>query len=232
MNIIENTPEKIVLRMDVNVALANAIRRSVTEIPILAIDDVEIFKNDSALYDEIIAHRLGLIPLKTEKNMNEKTKIEFKLVKKGPCTVYASDLDGSGEVVYEEIPITQLGEDHKLELIATATVGKAENHAKYLSGLCYYRNLLQISSNPKIDAIIEKAKGCLIKPEKKGAKWICDLREADVDDILAIDKHAVNPIEEILFVIESYGNMPAKEILLKAVAALEENVETFEKEIK
>ena len=56
---------------DMPVSLANAIRRSVLEIPIMAIDNVEISKNDSALYDEIIAHRLGLIPIKTSKTIKQ-----------------------------------------------------------------------------------------------------------------------------------------------------------------
>ena len=88
MEIIENNKEKLVLRIDSNEQLANAIRRSVSEVKTLAIDTVEIFKNDSALYDEILAHRLGLIPLKTEKSMSDKTKVDFKLTKTGPCTVY------------------------------------------------------------------------------------------------------------------------------------------------
>ena len=99
MKAILNTPEKLVLRIEANDSLANALRRSILEIPTLAIDEVEIFKNDSALYDEILSHRLGLIPIKTEKGASEKTKIEFKLSKKGPCTVYAEDRDGSAEIV-------------------------------------------------------------------------------------------------------------------------------------
>ena len=130
MEIIENTKERVVLRMEANESLANAIRRSVSEVPTLAIDEVEIFKNDSALYDEIVSHRLGLVPLKTEKSMSKKTKIEFKLSKKGPCTVYSGDLDGAGEVIYKNIPITILGKEHKLELVATAILGTALEHAK------------------------------------------------------------------------------------------------------
>ncbi len=231
MTLIQNTPEKIVIRMDAKEPLANAIRRSVAEVPVLAVDEVEIFKNDSALYDEVLAHRIGLIPLKTEKSMNEKTKIEFKLVKKGPCTVYSEDLDGSGEVVYNKIPITILGEDYKLELVATATLGKGIQHAKYLPGICYYKHLFEISSSQKIDSIIEKSKG-LIKPEKKGSKWICDLIDAAVKEIEEIDKNAVKDSSEMLFVIESFGNMPAKDILVKAIEALTDNLDAFEKEIK
>src|SRR3989344_3740746 len=99
MPIVQNTPEKLVLRIDANEALANAIRRSLSEVPTLAIDEVEIYKNDSALYDEIVANRLGLIPLKTEKSMSGKTKIDFKLSKKGPGMVYAEDLEGPITIV-------------------------------------------------------------------------------------------------------------------------------------
>ncbi len=58
------------------IELANALRRSVDEIPVLAINEVDIYKNDSALYDEIIAHRLGLIVLKNQK-LKEGKAINF-----------------------------------------------------------------------------------------------------------------------------------------------------------
>ena len=231
MEVIENKSEKLIIKMEANEQLANAIRRSINEIPVLVIDEVEIFKNDSALYDEILANRLGLVPLKTEKGMGEKTDIELKLAKKGPCTVYSGDLKGNADIVYDKIPITILGEEHKLELVASARLGKGIEHAKAVPGLCYYRHILEVVSSPKIDEIIEKSKG-LIKAEKKGNKWICDLRGADIEDINAIDKNAIVDSSEILFVIESYGNMAAKEILLKAIKALEDNLDEFEKEIK
>jgi DNA-directed RNA polymerase alpha subunit len=66
MQLVEKTPEKIVLRGEISESLANTIRRSLAEVPTLAVDEVEIFKNDSALYDEVLAHRIGLIPLKTD----------------------------------------------------------------------------------------------------------------------------------------------------------------------
>ena len=73
INKIEKSKESIALESDMDISLANALRRSVNEIPILAIDEVDIYRNDSALYDEIIAHRFGLVPLKNEK-IQEKEK--------------------------------------------------------------------------------------------------------------------------------------------------------------
>ena len=232
MELIENSNKMLVIRMDANESLANALRRTVVEVPVLAIDEVEIYKNDSALYDEVLAHRLGLIPLKTESNMTEKTSVEFKLTKKGPCTVYSGDLNGSGEVVFDKIPLTILGDDGKLELVATAKLGKGVDHAKYIPGLCYYRHILEITSSPKIDSIIKDSKG-LIKAEKKGSKWVCDLLEGEIEDvIIAAGKEAISNSSEILFVIESFGNMPPKDILAKTIKALSANLAEFEKEIK
>jgi DNA-directed RNA polymerase subunit D len=231
MEVIQNTQEKLVLRIEAKESLANALRRSIAEVPTLAIDEVEIYKNDSALYDEMIAHRLGLIPLVTEKSMTQKTKTEFKLSKTGPCTVYSDDLNGSADIVEEKIPIVILGKDHKLELLATAVLGKGTSHAKYIPGLAYYRHILEVKSSPEIDDIVQKAKG-LIKTEKKGSKWLCDLNEAQITAIESVDKEAISNSEELLFVLESYGNMPAKEIFTKAVNALEENLDELAKAIK
>ncbi len=231
MEVVIKSPEKLVIKLDANETLANAIRRSVSEISTLAVDEVEIFKNDSALYDEILAHRLGLVPLKTEKSMSSKTKIDFKLSKTGPGTVYSGDLSGSADVVYSKIPLTIIGEGNKVELVATAVLGKGINHSKHIPGLAFYRHLLEIKSSPEIDKIIQSSSG-LIKAEKKGSKWLCDLNDAEIESIAKLDKEAIKDSDCLLFVIESFGMMDAKDIFLKAIDALEDNLDDFEKALK
>ena len=52
MKIIDKKDNQITFSAEVDESLANAVRRYVDQIPILAIDEVEISKNDSPLYDE------------------------------------------------------------------------------------------------------------------------------------------------------------------------------------
>lgn len=232
METLQNSPEKLILRIPANTTLANAIRRSVSEVKTLAIDEVEMYHNDSALYDEIITHRLGLIPLKTEGKMSDKTKVDLKLSKIGPCTVYSSDIEGDAQVLYGQIPITILREGQKLEFTATATLGKGIEHAKYVPGLCFYRHIIKVKSSKEIDAIVEKSTYGLIKSEKKGSTWTCDLSDGEVDDVKKIDAEAVSDSDELIFVIESYGTLPAQAILDKSIEALEENLDSVAEAFK
>lgn len=245
MKIIKKDKDKVIFTEEAEESLANAIRRSVLEIPILAIDEVEIHKNDSALYDEVIAHRLGLTPLEMEKGMSlkeecsckgkgcSKCTVQLKLVAKGPCIVYSGDLKGKAKAVFDKMPIVILNEDQELEMICFATLGKGVQHAKYAPGLVYYRNLAEI----KVDRGNKLAKECIeacpqgiLKEAGVDEKEIykCDLCEACVEKCKGKGIQ-VKPSNELIFFIESFGQLKAGEILDEAVEALKENLKALEK---
>ncbi|MEM3652853.1 MAG: hypothetical protein QXL21_06985, partial [Nitrososphaerales archaeon] len=68
VNVLEADNSKVkVLLSGVDRVYANAVRRfALSEVPVMAIDDVVILENTSILYDEVLAHRLGLIPIYTD----------------------------------------------------------------------------------------------------------------------------------------------------------------------
>lgn len=213
IKLINKSEEKISIKTDINFSLANAIRRSVNYIPVLAVDSLEISKNDSALYDEIIAHRVGLIPLKNEKlklakecgcEKEEgcgKCSTKFKLSVQGPCMVYSTDLDPKTEIKYK-MPITLLAKDQELEFVATAKMGIGVEHAKFSPGMIYYRYFedLEKEDDESFNKLVESSK----KEENK----------------------------ELTLFIESWGQMSAKEIFIESIGVLGEEIKELIKQIK
>ncbi|MFH0808057.1 MAG: DNA-directed RNA polymerase subunit D [archaeon] len=235
MEIIKNTNEEIVFGTKINVSLANAIRRSVGEIDVLAIDECDIYKNDSALYDEIIAHRLGLLSLKNQK-MKKDEVVEYKLKAKGKgdgAMVLAGEL--GDDIVYPESPIVLLGEGQQLEIVAKARAGKGIDHAKFMPGLAYYKHLAKI----KISGEGEKQTELVsLYPEvfemygekvkvKDASK--CDL---DVEDMEEYPGVSISFGDELVFTIESWGQMEAKKIFVEACKALKDNLSLVSKAVK
>ena len=183
----------------------NALRRfAMNEVPVMAIDDVVVIENTSALYDELISHRLGLVPLKTDLEsfvLPELCKCESDLgcvncrvllvldieAEDKPLTVYSGDLVSDGEIVKPtsiNIPILKLGPKQKIKLEAYAKLGQGKNHAKWI---------------PTCASV---------------------LTEVDKD----IDKYELT--------IESVGSLTSKEIFSRCITILEEKLKTFKSEIK
>lgn len=123
-----------------NPATANAIRRTAKrEIPSLAVTEVDFFKNTSTMFDEYIANRIGMVPLKTPETYKNSKKDEnpstiLTLSAKGPEKVKASQMkpeDAEVEILYPDMPIIKLTEDQEIELEAKAELRKGKDHARH-----------------------------------------------------------------------------------------------------
>lgn len=150
LKVIESTDQLLVAEVTgVNPSFLNAMRRTMlSQVPKLAIEDVTIYDNTSALFDEMVAHRLGLLPVPTDLQLfvprNQCTcdgegcancTVLFTLSKEGPCTVYSGDLtpaaDAKYRIVDPKVPIVKLLEGQRLMLEAGAILGNGIQHAKW-----------------------------------------------------------------------------------------------------
>ncbi len=238
MEAIEKKTNKLVFRAEMDESIANAIRRYINHIPVLAIDEVEISKNDSPLYDETIAHRIGLIPLNTEKSVNEKTTASLKLSSEKEGVIYSGQLKGGVKVVYDKIPITLLNKGQEFELITHARAGRGVEHAKFSPGFMFYRNF----ASAKIEKdcpqeILESCKKNSVKTE--GGKIILsdiygnDLCEATIEKYMKEGKTQIEviPSEELIVTLESFGQMEPNEMFKKSIEALKKDLVLVEKKL-
>jgi DNA-directed RNA polymerase subunit D len=192
----------------VKARFANALRRAmISEVPKLAIDDVNIHENTSLLYDEQLALRLALIPLKTDLSdygPDDRISLTLQAIspeREGYTIVYSKEListDPKVEAAFGNIPIVKL-------ISAEREVGGIKSVARQKVAL---------------EAIAKLGSG------KEHAKWqpvtVCSYK--DMPD----EEHE----GALLFTVESDGALPVDTILGEAARIMREKCETVLNELK
>jgi DNA-directed RNA polymerase subunit D len=187
----------------VKTRVANALRRAmIAEVPKLAIDEVLIHENTSLLYDEQLALRLALIPLKTDlRDFTPDDRISLTLQalspeRAGSTMVYSKELissDPGVEAAFQHIPVVKLISDER-------EVGGLKSVARQKIAL---------------EAIARLGRG------KEHAKWqpvtVCSYRELPDE----------GQTKQLLFTVESDGALPVDEIVLEATRILRQKCETI-----
>lgn len=222
----------------------------------MAIDEVEFIRNDSAMYDEVLVHRLGLIPLRTpprgyslpedcscREGRCPKCSASLTLKREGPALVISGDLESSDERVVpvsDSIPLVKLAEGQRLELVAWARLGFGKQHAKWQPGVVSYKYMPVIKVSPQAcdgcGACVEACPRKVLKLEDDRVKIMaleqCTLCKACVE---ACPRDAIkvegNPTR-FLFKVESTGALPPERILVKAIEALERKCKEFARLVK
>jgi len=235
--------------------LLNAIRRSaISLVPTMAIEDIEFRKNSSILYDEVLAHRIGLVPLKTdlknydlikgpEDKESLKCSVKLTLKAKGPKTVYSGDLKSADPAivpVYDNIPLVKLLKGQELEFEATAILGLGKEHMKWSSGIIYYKHKPIITVKSGVD--VEKLKEHI--PNDSALKITGNKVTVD-EEILnttsyfdafigesIVDGVDVSAAEdEFILTVESFGQLGAKDLMIASVDVLKERLEELSEKI-
>lgn len=174
VKVLASTPESMRLLLEeTEPAYANALRRVLlSDVPKMAIEDVEFhlgpiraddgkeYESVSPLFDEMIAHRLGLVPIPTDLGLYNRREdcptchgegcpnctIIFSVNRRGPGLVTSADLEPIGDSKLKptdpKIPIVTLGDGQAMLVYATAVLGTGRDHAKWQSthgvGYRYY----------------------------------------------------------------------------------------------
>jgi DNA-directed RNA polymerase subunit D len=153
LKILEKSTDSVKIQLQgVSLAYANAIRRiALSEVPVMAIDEIVILENSSIIYDELLAHRLGLIPLKTDLsryvlpkdcdcgNPLGCLKCSVSLVldsgaKESVKEILSEELISADEAIIPvrpDIPIVKVAPGQKVKLEAYARLGTGKEHAKW-----------------------------------------------------------------------------------------------------
>ena len=248
-------------------AMANALRRTMLQdIPKMAIDKVEFhlgpimqddkeYESVTSLFDEIIAHRLGLIPVPTNDQFTFQKDcscggvgcpgctIMYSLNKVGPGTVLSGDLmplgDSTLKVKDEAIPIVELTDTQAVLIYATAVMGTAKQHVKWQAafGVGYsYMPKVSIKADRAGVAEVQEAAASypgLFKVE--GGKLVvddiyraCTYGKAVEQDPVLQDAVTVEWDDTaFVFKYETDGSLTARQVLDKAVEILEQKAEEF-----
>jgi DNA-directed RNA polymerase subunit D len=252
----ELKPKKAVLRIEgTKPYFVNSLRRvMLSELPKLAVNDVVIYDNTSALFDEIIAHRLGLISIPTDLNlMTFRDKcvckgkgcpnctVRYTLSKEGEGTVYSGDLqpaEKSWTITEGKIPIVELYGDQRLILEVEAVLGRGRDHAKWqgVQAPTYKMGTIIEFDKKRINDVkefLEKIPKDLV--EIKGNNLI--LKDIDKLPVLEsyIDKEEIDYITikkdptNLIFSLETDGSFTAKVAILESAKILEKKYEEIRK---
>ncbi|MBU2100030.1 DNA-directed RNA polymerase subunit D [Candidatus Micrarchaeota archaeon] len=126
-----------------NPAFVNGIRRAIqTSVKNLAVENVNVYENTSVMFNEMLAHRLGMLPIQVDaKTYKKKDKVTLMVEKDGPGTVYSKDIkstDPKIEVVDKKIPIVKLGKNQRIKIEMDAVVDSGKTNSKWIPGIMSY----------------------------------------------------------------------------------------------
>lgn len=248
----------------------NSLRRTlIADVPKMAIEDVEFhlgpirdasgkeFESIFPIFDEMVAHRIGLLPIPTDLDMftfKEKCKcggegcpscrIMYKLNKMGPCTVYSGDLEPLDDpklaVRDDLIPIVKLTDGQAPLIYATAYLGTSSMHAKWqtCSGVGYkYMPIVEID-NKKCNGdgkCVDKCPVQILKLDKKKVV-VEDMKKCiHCDSCMEECEYGAIKVSgdktKFLFTFETDGAVPALRALTYALKFMEEAFTDFREKL-
>lgn len=124
-----------------NPAVANSLRRAMNSlVPTLAVKHIDIVKNESALFDELLASRVGQVPIEVPDSLDDEESVHIAANVEGEGEFVASDIktDRDAEPVQDDLLIADLKDGQSIEFEGEAVLGRGREHAKHQGGTVGY----------------------------------------------------------------------------------------------
>jgi DNA-directed RNA polymerase subunit D len=252
--------KKAILKIeDTNPYFVNSLRRiMLADLPKLAVNDVVIYDNTSALFDEIISHRLGLVPIPTDLSLLTfrdecvckgkgcpNCTVRYTLSKEGEGTIYSGDLqpeEKTWAIKEDKIPLVNLYNDQRLILEVEAVLGRGRDHSKwqavqapgYIMDTIIDFDKKNISDVKKFVEKLPNDLGVEIKGDKILMKDETKLPFLEYHvvkekkDLITIKKDPA----KITFSFETDGSLSAKDAILESAKLLQQKYSEFGKLLK
>ncbi len=222
----------------------NSIRRTIIiHVPCLAVDEVNFYENDSVIFDEMLAGRLGLLPIKTDpKAYKRNDTVKLVLEKTGPGIVTSKEIkctDPKIEILDKKIYIAKLGKEQKMKLEMTARMSSGKEHARFQPAIVSFNELPIIKNEKTISnakELLEEAPTGSIEV-KAGKVFLLDPYNIKIQNqpVDTLEKYGVKveyEPNEFVLTIETTGQLEEKEIIESALNELSEKFSELDKEIK
>lgn len=238
----------------IDVSLVNSLRRlMMAEVPSMAIDNVIMIENSSPMKDEVLAHRLGLIPLKTDLDsyvLPEKCTCNSELgcskcsvtltleseAQEGVRTVYSKELisiDPEVVPVSYKIPIVKMAQSQKVRLEAYAKLGLGLDHVKWQpTSRCTHKYAVDIQVDHEKCTLCKKCLDACLKQvlAVNGQVNVIDLEKCNLckecEKVCPIDAIRVERIKDAFILnVESTGALPPERIFLESIRILKEKTD-------
>lgn len=252
VSIVSLTEDTIRFLVDgVDTAFTNSLRRAmVSEVPTMTIEDIFYFDNSSLVPDEILANRIGFVPLKTDLDsyiLPEDCDCEAELGCPKCRAVLTMDIESTGDTITvysgnlmpddpntapasDGIMLAKLADGQAIRFEAYAQLGQGKVHSKWSPvSMCVYQNVSLVPITDKAmteDCVSDCGDAAVI--EKDYLK-IIDIqkfeackrcRELAPREVIMEN---IKP-DEFLFTVESTGALPPTRIVTEAVKILKQKL--------
>ncbi|EHY64883.1 DNA-directed RNA polymerase I and III subunit RPAC1 [Nematocida ausubeli] len=249
-------PDTLSFRVNqIEASVLNALRRTIiSDTPSIAVHWVYIRENETVMADEILSHRLGLIPIladsSTLKNivrsevldplaeLTDENSIKMELNVENTTdkvlTVRSNDIkivSNTKTTLKQNVIITRLAPGKRIECKMLAVVGTGREHAKWMpTSVCYYRSIKKLEMKD-ISKAMEIQKYFRDGFAIENGKPVIDEDRLLVN--MDIEKNYPNEIkvraepDSFFFEIEAIANSP-KSILKKGLGILKNKLKEFQ----